>query len=103
MPEISDKAQVVKVVIFGEEYTVRGSDDPEYIFSVASFLDKRMNEIASKNKSMPPTRVAVLTALNLAGELFDEQKKNAENISEVENRAKNILNLLESKISFEDD
>jgi len=103
MPEISDKAQVVKVVIFGEEYSVRGSDDPEYINNVASFLDKRMLEIASKNKNMPPTRIAVLAALNLAGELFDEQKKNAENISEVENRAKNILNLLESKISFEED
>jgi len=101
MPEISDKAQVVKVVIFGEEYSVRGSDDPEYIFSVANYLDKKMHEIASKNKNMPPTRIAVLTALNLAGELFDEQKKNAENKSEVENRAKTILELLDSRISIE--
>ena len=102
MPDPSNKAQVVKVVIFGDEYSIRGTDDPEYISSVADYLDKKMQEIASKNKSMPPNRIAVLTALNLAGELFDEQKKNKNGIAEVENRAKNILNMLDKRLTFEE-
>ena len=75
MPDISDKDQVAKVVIFGEEYTVRSSDDTEYVLNVAEYVDKKMREIAAKNKSMSPNKIAILTALNLAGELFDLKRK----------------------------
>jgi cell division protein ZapA len=102
MPDINDKTQVVKVVIFGEEYSIKGTDDPEYIFGVADYLDKKMHDIASKNKNMPPNRIAVLTALNLAGELFDCRRKSTDNLSDVENRAKIILDMLDQSITLEE-
>lgn len=99
MPDISNKEQVVKVVIFGEEYSIRGNDDPEYINGVAKYLDGKMKEIASAGKNIPPGRIAVLAALNLAGELFDLKRQNAEDVSEFEARTKNLLNMLDNRLT----
>jgi len=101
MPEISDKTRIVKVVIFGGEYSVRSSDDTEFILSAAEYVDKKMREIAVKNKSMSPNRIAILAALNLAGELFDLKRKSGQDLSEIDSRAKSILELLDKKLSFE--
>lgn len=101
MPDISDKDQVAKVVIFGEEYAVRSSDDTEYVLNVAEYVDKKMREIAAKNNSMSPNKIAILTALNLAGELFDLQRKSGDDLSEVDSRAKSILEMLDKKLSLD--
>ena len=99
MSEQADNIQTVRVVIFGEEYSVRGTDNPEYIYSVADYVDKTMREIAAKNKSMPPNRVAILAALNLAGELFDLRRDKTATLDDVESRARNIVELLDKKFS----
>lgn len=101
MPDISDKDQVATVVIFGEEYSVRSSDDTEYILNVADYVDKKMREIAAKNKSMSPNKIAILAALNLAGELFDIKRKSGDDLSEVDTRAKSILEMLDKKLSLD--
>jgi cell division protein ZapA len=90
--------QTVKVSIFGEEYSIRGYADPEYILRVADLVDKRMREVALKSKNRSPGKVAVLAALNLAGELVDAQTGTKSNLNQVEDRAKNILELLDSTL-----
>jgi cell division protein ZapA len=99
MPNISDKKQTVKVIIFGEEYPILGSADPEYILRVADYVDKKMREIASKSKNKSPDKLAILTALNIAGELIDLEDNKTDSLTQVEDRAKNILELLDSRLS----
>jgi cell division protein ZapA len=101
MPDLMPNSQAVKVIIFGEEYSIRGADDPEYIRTVAAYLDKLMHDVASKNRNMPPNRIAVLTALNLAGELFDLKKQYVDSSVALESRALNILEMLDSRFPSE--
>ncbi|HBQ27356.1 MAG TPA: cell division protein ZapA [Syntrophomonas sp.] len=74
----------VTVNIFNEEYVVKGEENPEYIEMLASFVDRRMKMIQQRNPNLSSTKVAVLTALNLADELnklqedYDELVKNLE-------------------------
>ena len=74
----------VTVSIFNEEYVVKGEENPEYIEMLASFVDRRMKMIQQRNPNLSSTKVAVLTALNLADELnklqedYDELVKNLE-------------------------
>lgn len=74
----------VAVSIFNEEYVVKGEENPEYIEMLASFVDRRMKMIQQRSPSLSSTKVAVLTALNLADELnklqedYDELVKNLE-------------------------
>ena len=99
MPDSHDNPNIVKVMIFGEEYSVKSSDDAEYISNVAEYLDKKMHEIAAKNRNTPPNRIAVLTALNLAGELFDLRKQSSLELTDFENRAKDLIEMLEERIT----
>lgn len=57
------------VNIYNEEYVVRGNENPEYIQMLGSYVDRRMRMIGQRNHNLSTTKVAVLTALNLADEL----------------------------------
>lgn len=68
MSETPEKNRV-NVEIFGQEYTVIGDKPPEYITKVAGEVDEMMKKVHKNNPQMPPLKVAVLAALNLADEL----------------------------------
>ena len=58
-----------QVEIFGEVYTVRGSDENGYLQELADLVDRKMREVAEHVKG-DTARIAILVALNLADELF---------------------------------
>lgn len=60
----------VTVSIYGEHYTVKAGEDPGYIDTVARFVDDKMREISSGGKVVTTSKIAILTALNIADELF---------------------------------
>jgi cell division protein ZapA len=88
----------VRVNICGEEYTVRSEGDVEYIREVAQFVDRKMQEVADKTANKSPARMAILTALNIADELFREREKGEHGLTALEQRANNIISLLNEKI-----
>ena len=64
----------VQVEIFGEVYTVRGSDENGYLQELADLVDRKMREVAEHVKG-DTARIAILAALNLADELFQIQSR----------------------------
>ena len=60
----------VRVQVFGSEYRIASDTDPEHIREVASYIDQKMREIASALALRNRSTVAILTAVNLAEELF---------------------------------
>ena len=74
----------VSTVIFGEEYVIRGDADAARIESLARQIDSRMRAIAEVNPRLSTHQVAVLSALNLMGELVISERRYNE-----------LLNLLE--------
>jgi cell division protein ZapA len=63
-----------QVEIFGEVYTVRGSDENGYLQELADLVDRKMREVAEHVKG-DTARIAILAALNLADELFQIQSR----------------------------
>ena len=64
----------VEVEIFGQTFRVAAGDaTPAYIQRLASYVDERMRAIALATKTMPLNRMAILTALNIADDLFKLQ------------------------------
>ncbi len=64
--------RVIKVTarIMGEEYTIRGRVSEEHILRIARFVDEKMLQISEAYPKLGTSRIAVLTALNLADELL---------------------------------
>ncbi len=67
----------VQVQIFGQNYTIRGEAEQEYILRVASSVDRQMREVTEKlpvaSVSSSLSKVAVLASLNIADELMKER------------------------------
>ncbi len=58
----------VRVVIYDQEYHMRGELDPEYIRGLAEFVDGKMRSIAARTRTVDSLRTAILAALNIADE-----------------------------------
>ncbi|MED1204859.1 cell division protein ZapA [Heyndrickxia acidicola] len=52
------------VGIYGQQYTIIGTDPANHIRYVASLVDEKMREISSRNPGLDTSKVAVLTAIN---------------------------------------
>ena len=88
----------VTVTIFGKEYTLKGGADSEYVQEIAAFVDERMNEVARNSTVASTARVAILAAVNIADELFREQRKKLESAATLEDRSIQITRLLTREI-----
>lgn len=63
-----------RIEVFDQSYLIRGVDNDEYIKELAAYVDKKMREIADVCKTVDGQKVAVLAALNIADELFQEKE-----------------------------
>lgn len=76
------KKNKVTVKIMDREYTLVSEDSREHMQSVANYVDDKMRETFDGNRKLSTAMVGVLTALNIADEMF---KINSEKI-ELEKR-----------------
>jgi cell division protein ZapA len=60
--------QSIRVVIYDQEYFMRGDLNQEYIQKLAEYLDTKMRSIAERTRTVDTLRVAMLAALNVADE-----------------------------------
>ena len=65
----------VNVRIYGQEYTISGEKSRDQIIKIADYVDSRMNELAKRIPGGPAAALAVLSAVNIAEEYFDELRK----------------------------
>lgn len=62
------------VEIFGERYTLRAGEGPEYLQRLSEYVDRKFHEVVGEMPALPPSKVAVLASLNIADELFKQQE-----------------------------
>ncbi len=80
----------VRVNIFGSEYTLVSDNDESYVKEIAQYIDQKMREI-DKNQSIRSTlKVAILAALNVADELFQERLYRQKLMSQLDEEAKRL-------------
>lgn len=91
MEEKKSNYNKVIVSIFGEDYIVKGNESPEYMEMLASYVDRRMKMIQQRNFNLSNTKIAVLTALNLADELNKLQEDYDEMVKTLEEEKKNRM------------
>ncbi|MDF2535556.1 MAG: zapA, partial [Bacillales bacterium] len=59
------KSEKIKITvdIYGQQYTIVGSESTSHIRYVANQIDEKMREIQQANRMLDTTNVAVLTAV----------------------------------------
>ena len=89
--------ELTNVTIFGQEYSVRGGSDPEYVRRVAALVDARMRDVARTAHQVSSVRVAILAAMNIADELLRSQQPDGNQALQA--RARRLAESLEQALS----
>lgn len=58
------------VEIYGQAYRLVGTDSDQYMKQVARYVDDTMREFSKGNPRLDTTKLAVLSAVNIADEYF---------------------------------
>lgn len=86
-----------RVEILGKNYTIRGDAKEEYIKTLANFVDEKMREVQATAPVLTIDRVAILTAVNIADELF-RMKRKEDKIDKLLNQTAEVFRIVEEKV-----
>lgn len=81
----NNKKARVTVEIYGQTYTVVGTEPSSHVRYVASLVDERMRGINKHNRHLDSKKIAVLTAVNSVNEYLKMQERVKQLEEELEN------------------
>ena len=86
----------VMVNIFGEEYPIVGASDPSYISKIADLVDSKMKETAKTTRIHAKDKVAILTALSIASELYESKDELSSSKSEYLSKVDSLITKIDN-------
>jgi len=97
---MANTANLVKVSILGQDYTVKAPADATYIKEVAEYVNEKMKEVQdSIGPDQSSTRIAILAAMNISDELFSI-RKNKDTISgDIGGRISSLIDLIDENLA----
>ena len=98
MNDSADKKKVT-VNIYGDEYPITGANDPAYISRIADFVDSRMKETARNSRVSSRDKVAILTAMSIASELYEKKDSAQQFDKQYNSRIEQLITRLETALS----
>ena len=88
------KKTSVRVEILGESYAIRTEAAPEHTRAVAEHLDRAIRQILSSGSVIETNRAAILAALQITSELFEERAANHSITSEMQALSAEVRRML---------
>jgi cell division protein ZapA len=88
----------VTVQVAGQRYTLKTDDDDRLVKSLASYVDDKFKHIQRSSRTPDTQAVAILTALQVAEELFQTRRQHAELRRKVREKTEALLDQL-SKVA----
>jgi cell division protein ZapA (FtsZ GTPase activity inhibitor) len=86
-----------EVKILGKSYSIRSEFDDRFTSETADLVNSRMRELMGKMGPVAPEKIAVLTAMNLAGELLRTRREGEGRRADLLERTEKILALIDSR------
>lgn len=95
-----ERENLVRVSIFGQEYTVKAKANVDYIADVAKHVDREMRKV---EEGLPSTqsamRIAILAAMSITDELFSVRRENDHILGQVEHKASSLVEAIDEVIA----
>ena len=86
---------ILKVKILDIEYPLKVSENVEYVQQIARYVDSKMRDIQSAKPDRPLHQVAILAALNIADELYQQKDVENNDLKVYEERMEKLAKKLE--------
>ena len=84
----------VTVQIAGVRYALKTEEDDRWVKQVAAFVDAKMRDVQKHTRTVDTQAVAVLTALQIAEELFNERRETGDLRKKIRDKSQSLLDAL---------
>ena len=84
----------VTVSIAGVKYALKTEEDDRWVKQVAAFVDGKIREVQKHTRTVDTQAVAVLSALQIAEELFHERRQTGELRKKIREKSQSLLDVL---------
>ncbi|MBC8133386.1 MAG: cell division protein ZapA [Deltaproteobacteria bacterium] len=84
----------VTVQVAGQRYTLKTDQDDRLVKSLTAYVDGKFRDVRTASRSPDTQAVAILTALQVAEELFQARQETAELKKSVREKARTLLDYL---------
>jgi cell division protein ZapA len=91
---VTTTKNAVRVIIGGEEYTVRSELPPDYTREVAAYLDAALKRVRDSLPMVETQKAAILAALAITDELFQARRGDREVADRLTAMADDLARLL---------
>jgi cell division protein ZapA (FtsZ GTPase activity inhibitor) len=99
---MSSNIESVRVGIFGAEYSIKSDVDTATTREIARYVNSKMTDIHNRSSSRDHMKIAVLSALNITGELFECREKcnqHEQTIRELHERIESLTHQIHSALT----
>ena len=84
----------VTVQIAGVKYALKTEEDDRWVRSVAAYVDSRIRDVQKHARTPDTQAAAVLTALQIAEELFNVRRESGELRKKIRDKSQSLLDAL---------
>ena len=91
-----EKGTSTRVIIFGETYNIRSQAEPEYTNKVAEHVNQIMHSIKKNVGLKEPHKIAILAAMSITDELFQEKKNTEIMDEELGQKSNSLIHLIDT-------
>ncbi len=86
------------IEIFGRQYDLKGQSDQAYADQLAAFIDEKMREISTHSPGSPYSKLAILSAINIAHELFQLKDQQQEINTSLDGITRTLIENIETEV-----
>lgn len=90
----------LRVNIFGAEYVLKAAENQDEIKEIAEYVDQKMKEIDRSQAIGSNLKIAILAALNIAEELFQNQKYQGRLVEQINHESKKLNRSLQDVLDL---
>ncbi len=94
-------AKPIEVDVYGHKLTLQPTGDEGYAQDLALYVDEQMRTIAQGLTKSVPVTVAILAAMNIADQLFQQERRRQDGEAEMERRAEGLLECIGSRLGID--
>ncbi|MEC4673479.1 MAG: cell division protein ZapA [Nitrospirota bacterium] len=95
-PSLVTKA--IEVDVYGYRLALQGEADETYVQELVQYVEGQMDRVAQGLATTTPTKIAILAALNIADQLFQQEHRRQASEAEIERRALGMLEGIDAQL-----
>ncbi len=90
--------KTLEVEVFGHRFSLQGEGDDAYVQELAQYVDDQMRTLAKQTRTSTPAKLAILAAINITDQLFQQQRQGDSGEVEMERRAQLLLETIDQHL-----